>query len=112
MPETTLRFDRRKHDRANLVRDCKLRCVERPGFALAQTTNLSLGGALVRVPASMSFAMGQRVQFALPVQGRSLVRSSELINAKVRRVVPIDHQHQAVGIQFERELVHEAALAA
>ena len=112
MTDESLRLDRRRHDRLDTIRGCKVRSVARPGFAPAQTTNLSLGGALLRVPGDRPFAPGDEVELALPVEGQTLVRSDELIRARVRRVVPIDHHHQALGLQFQSELIHEAALAA
>jgi c-di-GMP-binding flagellar brake protein YcgR len=105
-------LERRQHERLQTTRGCKLRAVARPGFSPAQTTNLSLGGALLCVPNDRPYAPGDEVELALPLQGQSLVRSDELIRARIRRVVPIDHHQQALGLQFAEELVHEAALAA
>ena len=119
MPETSplapvaaLSLERRRYERRTLVRDCKLRGRSAPAFTPAQTTNLSLGGALVRIPTSRSYAPGDRIDLALPASNEPLITTDALIQARVRRVIPIDHHHQAISIEFDEVLEGHAALAA
>lgn len=111
-PPASLPLERRRHSRLPLVRDCKLRARSAPAFSPAQTTNLSQGGALVRVPAARCFAPGDRIDVALPGANEPLIATDALIHARVRRVIPIDHHHQALGIEFDEALEGHAALAA
>lgn len=111
-PEASLTLDRRRHERIFTVRDCKLRGRSNPSFTPAQTTNLSLGGALLRVPTSRVYAPGDTIEVALPAGNEPLITSDALIGATVRRVIPVDHHHQAIGIEFDEALEGHAALAA
>lgn len=40
---------------------------------------------------------------------RAVVSQDAMVRARVRRVTPIDHQHQAVAIEFVREVASIAA---
>lgn len=111
-PQAPLPLERRRHERHVLVRDCKLRARSAPAFTPAQTTNLSRSGALIRVPSSRTYASGDRIELALPASRQPLVMSDALIGARVRRVIPIDHHSQALGIEFDEALERHGALAA
>lgn len=111
--ETTLRTERRRHPRHTIIRDCKLRNVASTAFTPAWTTDLSLGGALLCLSNKRPYATGDRLEIALPHDERTpLVSSDDLVPARVRRVVPIDRHHVAVGVEFDHELPVALAQAA
>jgi c-di-GMP-binding flagellar brake protein YcgR len=111
-PSSPLTLERRRCERHQIVKDCKLRGCSAPAFTPAQTTNLSLSGALIRIPTARPFAPGDEIELALPASNEPLITSDALIHARVRRVIPIDHHHQALGIEFDEALEEHGALAA
>jgi hypothetical protein len=102
--------DRRIHPRHAVLRHCKVRDARTASFAAGQTADYSLGGALIRVDRARPYGPGDELDLVVSWDDRPVVSSQNLIRAKVRRVTPIDHHHQAVALEFVREA--SAALAA
>jgi len=107
---TPFSFDRRQHPRRDAVHSCKILQTESPRPSPAQTTNLSAGGALVRVDRARPIRAGERIRVAVETETGPIVSERGMIPARVVRVTPIDAHHQAVAVQYDR--VSEIAQAA
>jgi hypothetical protein len=101
--------DRRKHQRQPVIRHCKVRDRRTAAYAPGQTADLSMGGALIRVDRARPFGPGDEVDLVVSWDDRAVLSADSLVRARVRRVTPIDHHHQAVAVEFVAEA---AALAA
>jgi hypothetical protein len=97
---TTGSSERRRHDRVWVVRGCRIRAVSRVRAEPAETTNLSESGALIRVGSEGSFGVGDEVEILVAWGGEAVVQSEGAIRGIVRRVVPMDYHHQAIGVEF------------
>ena len=91
---------RRRHDRAWIVRGCRIRATNRVRAEQAETTNLSESGALIRVGSEGTFGVGDEVEILVAWDGEAVVQSDDSIRGVVRRVVPMDYHHQAIGVEF------------
>lgn len=101
--------DRRQHQRQTVVKHCKIRDRRTSSFAAGVTTDVSLGGALLRVDRARPFGPGDELDLVVSWDDRAVVSQDAMVRARVRRVTPIDHQHQAVAIEFVREVASIAA---
>lgn len=110
LADAPLTFDRRRHPRRDAVHSCKLLQAESPRPSPAQTSNISAGGALVRLERSRPVRPGERVRVAVETETGPIVSERGMAPARVVRVVPIDAHHQAVALEYERP--HEVAQAA
>ncbi len=93
--------DRRRHERRWTVRGCRIRALNRLRADPGETANISECGALIRVGSGWTFAIGEEVEVVIAWEGEGLVRSDRAIRGVVRRVVPMDFHHQALGLEFE-----------
>jgi len=92
--------DQRNFDRKDVVRKCKVCLPGRPTAAAGETTNVSESGCLVRLGRNGDLKVGDEVRIAIAWDGQGIIRDEELVTACVRRVVPIDHHHQAIGLEY------------
>lgn len=104
-------LERRRHDRRTVVKRCKIRDRRTASFAAGETADLSAGGALIRVERARPFGPGDEVDLVVDWDGRTVLSSDDMLRARVRRVTPIDHQHQAVALEF-KQVAAAAAIAA
>lgn len=104
--------DRRRDERVPCALGAKVYLPTSVRFASAQTANVSRGGALVRIERDRPIRAGERVQVAIvkPESLSAIVEAKTMRPARVVRVTPIDHFHQAVALAFED--VEELAKAA
>lgn len=101
--------ERREHNRQPMVRLCKVRDRRTASFAPGQIADYSLGGALIRIDRARPFGPGDEIDLAVAWDDKPIVSAESLIRARIRRVTPIDHHHQAVAIEFVREAAAMAA---
>lgn len=101
--------DRRQHPRRAVVHQCKVRDGRTASYAAGLTADVSAGGALIRVDRARPYGPGDELDLVVSWDDRAVISSKDLVRARVRRVTPIDHHHQAVALEFVREA---AALAA
>lgn len=96
-------LERRRHDREPVVKPCKVR--DRRGllFCAGVTTDYCPGGVLMKIDSSRCFSPGDEVDFAAAWDQTAVIPTSGLVRGTVRRVLPIDHHHQAIAIQFGQE---------
>ena len=99
--------DRRIHPRMLLVRGCKLLDQKSARYIPAETTNISQGGLLMRVPATRPFAAGDRVEVAVGWGNVPIAASVKMAGGVIVRVQDIDHVHQALAIRYD----HAEAIA-
>ena len=104
--------ERRKHDRQPIVHPCKVRDRRTASYSAGQTADYSPGGALIRVDRARPFGPGDEIDLVVAWDGEPIVHADALTRARVRRVTPIDHHHQAVAVEFVREAAMPAAKAA
>lgn len=92
--------DRRRHPRYPGAHAAKVYLPRALRFAGAETSDLSTGGALLRVDRSRSIAAGDEVEVAI-AHGNECVAPAELMRrARVVRVSAMDHYHQSVAVEF------------
>ncbi len=96
--------ERRHHERAWIVRGCRIRAISRVRAEQAETANLSEKGALIRVGSAGSFGIGDEVEILVAWEGESVVREDQAIRGVVKRVVPMDYHHQAIGVEFAAQI--------
>jgi|GEM_PF-2728837 len=105
--------DRRAYDRMPLVRGVKLLDQKTAKYVPAESTNVSQGGLLLRVPSTRPFAPGDRVEVAVGWGESPVASSLAMSGAVVVRVAAIDHSHQAIALRYDRaEALGEPDLAA
>jgi hypothetical protein len=92
--------DRRQHERVWTTRGCRVRGIARVRSEPAETANISQGGALIRVGTTSAFGIGDEVEVVVAREGQGLLRAEDAIRGIVRRVVPMDFHHQAIGVEF------------
>ncbi len=101
MPTTSDHDDRRQHPRMPLVRGCKLLDQKTARFIPAETSNISQGGLLMRVPASRPFSAGDRVEVAVGWGNIPIAASVKMAGGTIVRVLDIDHVHQGLAISYD-----------
>ncbi len=95
-----LQSDKRRFDRKPLVKRCKVCLPGRPTACAGETSNASESGCLIRVGRDRELNVGDEVRIAVAWDGEGVIRDDDLVTATVRRIVPIDHHHQAVGLEY------------
>ena len=94
--------DRRQHPRMPLVRGCKLLDQKSAKFIPAETSNISQGGLMIRVPATRPFSAGDRVEIAVGWGNIPIAASVKMAGATIVRVLDIDHVHQGLAVKYDR----------
>ena len=95
--------DRRRHERVPLVRRGKLRAPGWVRFAPFDTANISISGVLLSVDAALPLKAGDHIELAIAFDDEPILVSEHAVRAIVRRVTPINHATQAIGIEFGEE---------
>ncbi len=98
--------ERRRWPRLSTTRPAKVFLPSALRYAASETTDISAGGALLRVDRARALAAGDRIDIAVvsPGQVAAVLETKNMIPARVVRVTAIDHYHQAVAIEFESPL--------
>jgi len=96
-------FDRRLYPRTRSVRASKIFHRAGLAYAPAETTDLSEGGALLKVHSSRRFDPGDVVDIVVePKVDPGLIRTRSLIEAVVMRASPLGDDRQYVAVRFAR----------
>jgi len=103
--------DRRVFPRRSFVRPCKVQRTGDVRFEAGETTNISAGGALIKVAGRQPIHPGERLRVGVAWETKGVLESGSLLPARVVRVVPIDFHHQAVAVQYDRPLTEQAPLS-
>jgi hypothetical protein len=85
-----------------LVRGVKLLDQKSAKYVPAESTNISQGGLLLRVPSTRPFSAGDRVEVAVGWGESPVATSLAMSGGVVVRVSTIDHVHQAIAVRYDR----------
>lgn len=102
-PPSPAGADRRRHPRLTTTRAAKVFLPAAMRYAASETSDISAGGALLKVDRARRLAAGDRLDVAVinPAQPAAVLESKSMLPARVVRVTPIDHFHQAVAVEFD-----------
>jgi|GEM_PF-1604351 len=103
--------DRRRFARHGFVRPCKVQRIGGVQFEPGETTNISAGGALIRIAGRRAMGAGEQIRVGVAWESAGVLTSGSLLPARVVRVVAIDHHHQAVAVQYERPISDATPIA-
>ncbi|MBL0921908.1 MAG: PilZ domain-containing protein [Phycisphaerales bacterium] len=92
--------ERRRHPRFPGAHAAKVYLPRALRFAGAETADLSVGGALLRVDRSRPIAAGDEIEVAIAHGEECVAPAALLRRARVVRVSAMDHYHQAVAVEF------------
>ena len=104
--------ERRRHERTILIRPCKLRPAGQTRYLPASTTDVSAGGALIRVSRDRPFKQGEQIQVGVDWGDTPILTAEALVPARVVRIVPMDRHEQAIGVAFDRPVAEALPRAA
>lgn len=102
LPCETASQDRRRTPRHTFVRPCKMQRLGEVRYEPGETTNISSGGALLRVPTRHPIRAGERIRVGVAWESAGVIQSGSLLPARVVRVIPIDFHHVAVAVEYDR----------
>lgn len=95
--------DRRRHERVPLVKRGRLRAPGWVRFAPFHTSDISVSGVLICLSSEHALKTGDEIELAIAFGDEPILSSDTTTMAVVRRVNPIDHTTQAVGLEFREE---------
>jgi len=93
--------NRRRYERTDAEIACKCRRSAHTLFALAQTIDLSPGGAALEITSPRPTQIGDRLALAFNSPICPILNASKMIGATVVRVDPVDYNHQHVAVEFD-----------
>lgn len=93
--------DRRRSPRRVAVRPVKVFLSEKARYTPAVSSNVSDGGALLRLDRERAIRIGDRVSIAIDWGRSGLIPHQSMKEARVLRVIPIDCHHQAVAVRYD-----------
>ncbi len=93
--------ERRRHARYTVVRPCKVRDCRTLVYSPGQTSDVSAGGALLCLERVRPVMVGDELEVAVAWTPGAVLGSETMVKARVKRVTPIDHYHQAIALEFE-----------
>lgn len=102
--------DRRTSERRVEVRAVKIFLEASGRYVPAMTSNVSEGGALVRLDRAQPLRSGDQVAITIHRDDAGVVSHEHMRQARIVRVTPMDCHHQAVAIRYDQAV--ESALAA
>lgn len=101
--------ERRSEERWITIKPAKVYDHRADRYFAAQTCNLSVGGALLKVVRSMPIAAGDRLNVTIgDVAEGPVIALDNTVESKVVRVTPMDPYTQAVAVQY-RQANHNTA---
>ncbi len=92
--------EQRRHARLPMVRPCKVRDRRTLVYSAGQTSDISVGGALIRVDRARPFGAGDEIDLVVGWSPGVVLSADSVVRGTVRRVTPIDFNHQAIAIEF------------
>lgn len=105
----SLRFERRAHARLPIHKPARLVRPDAPaGLSFAQTTDVSVGGALIEVAASRTFRPGDEVRVAI-LSDSAVIDPRSMAEAVVVRVEHAGPGRQRVAVRYDRPRALPAA---
>jgi hypothetical protein len=96
-------IERRRHERRELKRPCKILHSPTFRYMAAHTCDVSPGGAMLELSQHRPLAIGDQVDVLVDWHGHGIVSQRAMLGARVVRLGERDGLRQRVGIRFDRE---------
>lgn len=103
--------DRRRWDRIDTARPCKVFLPISQRFAPGRTCNVSRGGALVTIESCHPLCVGDPIDITILFGRTPLVPATHMLRAHVTRTESFDADRQLVAVEFVEPLADLAAAA-
>lgn len=103
--------DRRRWDRLDSTRPCKVFLPRSQRFAPGRTCNISRGGALVTIesPGGRPLAPGDPIDISIVFGRAPLILAAQMLRGRVLRTECFDADRQLVAVEFAEPLAELAA---
>lgn len=95
--------ERRKHERRDLKRPCKILHTPSFRYMAAYTCDVSQGGAMLELSQHRPLAVGDKIDVLVDWNEQGLVSQQAMLPARVVRLDRREGLRQRVGVQFDRE---------
>ena len=69
-------------------------------FSAGLTSDVSEGGALIRIDRGRPFGEGDELDVVVAWSGAGVIASDSMLRGRVKRVDLLDDRHQAVALEF------------
>lgn len=103
------RMERRRHERAELQKPCKVLHAPTLRYMAAETRDISRSGALLELSHHRTLSVGDRVDVLVDWATRGIVDRSAMVGATVVRDGGREGLRQRIGVVFDSELTTERA---
>jgi hypothetical protein len=101
--------ERRRHERREVIKPCKIYDPASRRFGPGTTQNLSEGGARVVVQWLRPLSIGDPVDMIVGWSPRPLLPADAMARGRVARVDAVYGEVQVIAVEFEQEMSIEAA---
>lgn len=101
--------ERRQHQRQIVSRLCKVRDRKTAMYSPGQTSDISLGGAMIEVNRTRPFGPGDELDVVVAWANGAILSSESMVKATVKRVIPLDDTRQALAVQFAESAAQSIA---
>ena len=102
-PDTSVCIERRRHERREIKRPCKVLHAASFRYMAAYTQDVSPGGALLELSQHRPLTIGDRVEVLVDWHQHGIVSQQAMLPARVVRVGEREGLRQRVGVQFDGE---------
>jgi len=102
--------ERRRHERREIKRPCKVLHTPSFRYMAAYTKDVSLGGAQLELSQHRPLTIGDRVDVLVDWDQVGVGAQQAMIPARVVRIGPADGLRQRIGVEFDRD--HALTMAA
>ncbi len=103
-------IDRRRHERHDVEKPCKVYDPASRRFAPGRTKNISRAGALVTIQWARPLSAGDPIDIVIAWSPRPLLPADSMVRARVARTLASTGEVQVIAVEFDDDI--EAALAA
>jgi hypothetical protein len=101
--------DRRRWDRLDTAKPCKVFLPVSQRFAPGRTCNVSRGGALVTIETARPLCPGDPIDITISFSRLPLVPADRMLRGRITRAETFDADRQLVAIEFDEPLAELAA---
>lgn len=101
--------ERRRHERRELKRPCKVLHAATFRYMAAYTCDVSPGGAMIELSQHRPLAIGDQIDVLVDWNEQGIVSQQAMLPARVVRLGEHEGLRQRVGVQFDREQALVAA---
>ncbi|VAX42459.1 hypothetical protein MNBD_PLANCTO03-1242 [hydrothermal vent metagenome] len=101
--DNTVCIERRRHERIEIKRPCKVLHNPTLRYMAAKTQDLSPGGAMLELSHHRPLAVGDQIDLLVDWDETGIVNKQTMLAATVVRVGESEGLRQRIGIAFDRE---------